>query len=118
MSTGDGKYHLVLYIDSAKPKFSSISERLSQLCRKHLSNPYQLDIIDLREKPALLEQLRIIAVPTLDVTTPQSQKHRFVGDLSTSEEFIIAVGMFHDAEEMKRYATEMGKKIHHFHHNT
>jgi circadian clock protein KaiB len=115
MSSADDNYHLVLYIDSAKPKSTLISERLRQLCRKHLTDPYQLEIIDLRENPVLLEQQRIIAVPTLDVTTPHSPKQRFVGDLSTSEEFIIAVGMFQDAEEMKRYASEMGKKIHRFH---
>jgi circadian clock protein KaiB len=115
MSSPDDNYHLVLYIDSAKAKSTLISERLRQLCRKHLTDPYRLEIIDLRESPELLEEQRIIAVPTLDVSTPHSPKQRFVGDLSTSEEFIIAVGMFQDAEEMKRYAADMGEKIHRFH---
>jgi hypothetical protein len=111
MPNTDDKYHLVLYIDTAKPKFSVISERLRGICKKYLSNPYELEVIDLRANPRLFELRRIIAVPTLDVTTPQSQQHRFVGDLSVSESFIMAIGMFHDAEEMKRNAAQMEKNI-------
>jgi hypothetical protein len=116
MSNIDDKYHLVLYIDTAKPKFSVISERLREICKKHLSKPYKLEVIDLRANPELFERQRITAVPTLDVTTPQSQQQRFVGDLSVSESFIIAIGMFQDAEKMKRNAAQMEKNITNSHH--
>ncbi|MES9946842.1 MAG: circadian clock KaiB family protein [Candidatus Thiodiazotropha sp.] len=113
MNNIDEKYHLVLYVDSVKQKSPDILDRLRQLCQKHLSNPYTLEVIDLRQNPALSEQRRIIAVPTLEVTTPESKQHRFVGDLSISESFIIAIGMYHEAEEMKRNAGKMGQKVAH-----
>ncbi|MCG7932880.1 MAG: circadian clock protein KaiB [Candidatus Thiodiazotropha lotti] len=113
MSSIDEKYHLVLYVDSVKPKSSGFIERLHQLCEKYLNNPYTLEVIDLRENPALTEQRRIVAVPTLDVITSESRQQRFVGDLSISEPFIIALGMYHDAEKMKRNAGEMGQQIIH-----
>ncbi|MET0072579.1 MAG: circadian clock KaiB family protein [Candidatus Thiodiazotropha sp.] len=111
MSSFNGKYHLALYIDSANPKSSGVGDRLRQLCQQHLTNPYTLEIIDLREGPALFEQRRIIAVPTLDIMTPKSRKHRFVGNLSISESLLIAIGMFQDAQEMRRNVDEMEQEI-------
>ncbi|MCG7910932.1 MAG: circadian clock protein KaiB [Candidatus Thiodiazotropha taylori] len=117
MSSFDDHYHLVLYIDSAKPRSYDISERLRQLCKRHLPTPFTLEVIDLRKEPALLEQRRIIAVPTLDVTTPQAQQHRFVGDLSVSKSFIVATGMFLTAENMQQNATKMKQNISNFKSN-
>ncbi|RLW56314.1 MAG: hypothetical protein B6D71_08185 [gamma proteobacterium symbiont of Stewartia floridana] len=111
MSSIDDHYHLVLYIDTAKPRSFDISHRLRQLCKRHLSKSFTLEVIDLRKEPALLEQRRIIAVPTLDVTTPQSQQHRFVGDLTASKSFIVATGMFLNAENMQQNATKMKQNI-------
>jgi circadian clock protein KaiB len=113
MSSIDKKYHLVLYVDSVKPKNLGVIERLHRLCEKHLKNLYTLEVIDLRENPALTEQRRIVAVPTLDVITSESRQQRFVGDLSISESFIITLGMYHHAEEMKRKTSEMGQQIIH-----
>jgi hypothetical protein len=69
-----------------------------------------LEVVDLRDNHALFEEKRIIAVPTLEVITPDSGQHRFVGDLSQSEIFIIAVGMGQEADRMGRQAKAMGQK--------
>jgi hypothetical protein len=105
---GDGgKYHFALYIDSEKPKSLHVADRLRALCRQYLTDSYTIEVIDLRKDHSLFELLRIIAAPTLDVTTPQEQTHRFVGDLSQSEMFIIALGMAQEADKMGQLAGEM-----------
>ncbi len=107
--SGRGKYQFSLYIDSEKPKYSAVADRLHQLCQQYLSGSYTIEVIDLREDQLLMERLHIIAVPTLDVTTSQSTTHRFVGDLSQSEVFIIALGMGRKADQMTKEASEMGR---------
>jgi isopentenyl diphosphate isomerase/L-lactate dehydrogenase-like FMN-dependent dehydrogenase len=110
---GGGKgccYHFVLYIDSEKPRSAYVVRRLRELCKEHLLDSYALDVVDLRDNHALFEEKKIIAVPTLEVTTPESQQHRFVGDLSQSEVFIVAVGMGQEAGRMGRQAKSMGQK--------
>jgi circadian clock protein KaiB len=107
----DRPYRFVLYIDSAKPKSLCAIDRLRELCRNHLNSSYTLGIVDLKDNPELIEERKIIAAPTLDIITPESKKHRFIGDLSQSEEFIIAIGMLQKAIEMSKQATCMRENI-------
>ncbi|MET0068767.1 MAG: circadian clock KaiB family protein [Candidatus Thiodiazotropha sp.] len=105
------KYNFLLYIDSAKPKSQHAADRLRALCRLHLLENYTLEVVDLQDNPALFEYRRIIAVPTLDIETPASQRHRFVGDLSNSEIFITAAGMMQEATKMAKQAVDIRDKI-------
>jgi circadian clock protein KaiB len=106
-----GQYHFILYIDSAKPKSFLVADKLRHLCQQYLTTDYTLEVVDLRENPSLSEQHRILAVPTLDVTNSQSKQYRFVGDLSQSEIFIMAIGMNQQARKMGQDAVEMRKNI-------
>jgi hypothetical protein len=105
------KYYFLLYIDSSMPKSNATADRLRKICRDHLIDAYSLELIDLQDNPALFEQHKIIAVPTLDIETPERHRHRFVGDLSQSEIFIIAIGFAQEALKMSKQASEIRKKI-------
>ncbi|MES9970191.1 MAG: circadian clock KaiB family protein [Candidatus Thiodiazotropha sp.] len=105
------KYHFRLYIDSAKPNSHDVADRLHKICRLHLFNNYTLELIDLQESPGLFDQRRIIAVPTLDIETPELHHHRFVGNLSQSEIFITAAGMTQEATKMAKQAAEIRNRI-------
>jgi circadian clock protein KaiB len=106
---GTDKYHFTLYVDPVTPRYSLVVDRLYQLCLQYLHDSYSIEVIDVREDPSVIERAHIIAVPTLSVTTPQKQTHRFVGDLSQSEMFIVALGMAQEAGKMGQLAGEMGQ---------
>jgi circadian clock protein KaiB len=106
---GTSKYHFTLYVDPGTPRYSLVADRLHQLCQQYLSDSYSIEVIDVREDPSVIERAHIIAVPTMLVTTPQKQTHRFVGDLSQSEMFIVALGMAQEADKMGQLAGEMGE---------
>jgi hypothetical protein len=108
---GDGQYHFVLYIDSQKPKSIYVAARLREICREHLIDSYTLEVFDIRKDQLLFEQRRILAVPTLDVTTPLAQEHRFVGDLSQSMMFVIAVGMIQEASKIRKENNKIEKDL-------
>jgi circadian clock protein KaiB len=108
--SGKGKYRFSLYIDSETPRCSYVADRLQQLCQNYLAGCYTVEVIDLREDPSVIEREHIIAVPTLLVTTPKEQKHRFVGDLSQSELFIEALGMAQEAAKMGEEAERLSEQ--------
>jgi circadian clock protein KaiB len=105
----EGKYIFVLYIDLTAPDANKVIDRLRQLCHDHLIGSYSLDVVDVCKNPEVLEQRRIIALPALDVFTSHGKKHRFIGDLSLSKSFIIAVGMRQSADKMGKEALKMGE---------
>jgi hypothetical protein len=107
ISSSVEKYRFVLYVDSTRSKSLIVGNKLQQICRDRLGETYTLDIIDLHEKPDLLEQHRIIAVPTLDIITPEGRSHRFVGDLTQSEIFISAISFMREARKMSQLAQDM-----------
>jgi hypothetical protein len=104
-------YCFKLYIDSTKRKSLCVTENLRKICYEHLIDDYTIEIINLQDDPILFEQNRIIAVPTLDIETPEQQRHRFVGDLSQSDIFIIAIGFIQEARAMSKQAFRMRNKI-------
>jgi circadian clock protein KaiB len=104
------QHHFTLYIDSEKPKSLHVADRLQDLCKLHLIEDFTLDVIDLRQNPALMEEKNIIAIPTLDVTVLGTRKHRFVGDLSQSTMFIMTLGMGQVAVQMGKEANRIRKE--------
>ncbi len=94
------KYHFTVYINSQNPNSAYVIERLRGLCSRYLMDSYTINVLDLHKDQPLFEENRVYAVPAIEVTTPQSQKHRFVGDLSNSDTFIMAIGMKHEAIRM------------------
>lgn len=105
--SGTAKYHFSLYIDSDKPRCFYAAELLQRLCHQYLPDSYTIDMFDLHEDQTLFDRLKIIAVPTLDVATPQDKTHRFVGDLSQFQIFITALGMGLEADKMRQDAGKM-----------
>jgi hypothetical protein len=106
-TNGTEEYRFILYVDSTKPRSVRAEARLDHICFSHLKDTYTLEVVDLQEELTLFEQEHIIAVPTLDVFTPQGHKHRFVGDLAESEIFVMALGMAREAGKMGQQAQKM-----------
>jgi circadian clock protein KaiB len=110
-SVSTEKYHFVLYVDSTGSKSLYVANKLQQICLEYLGDSYTLEIVDLHDDPNLIEQLRIIAVPTLDIRTPEGKSHRFVGDMTQSEIFIIAISFMQEARKMNKHARNMRNNI-------
>lgn len=107
----DAQYRFTLFVDSENPNSHSVVERLRLLCRDYQIEAYTLEIVDLRVDQERFEQKRVIAIPTLDITTPQLCMHRFIGDLSRSDTLIRAIGMGQNADKIGREAVKMREDI-------
>lgn len=117
-SSARGLYQMVLFVDSTKPLSQVAAERLREVCLEHIPNAYSLQVYDLEVDQPLFERHRVIAVPTLDVITPEYKTHRFIGDVVAFEAFIVAAGMartaiqqFQDARKMQLEAADMRERV-------
>lgn len=83
----DGMYILRLYITGASPNSIRAVDNIKAFCEKHLKGNYQLEIIDVYQRPAIAQQEQIIALPLLIKKSPAPER-RFIGDLSDTKKLL------------------------------
>lgn len=86
------KYVLRLYITGMTPRSSQAIENIRNLCEVHLQGRYELEIIDIYQKPGLAQGEQIIAAPTLIKKLPLPLR-RLVGDLSNEERVLVGLDL-------------------------
>jgi circadian clock protein KaiB len=74
-------WYLRLYIAGHSPRSVHALANLKRLCEDHLAGHYEIEIIDLVERPSLARGDDILAIPTLVRRLPTPQR-RIIGDLS------------------------------------
>jgi circadian clock protein KaiB len=76
-------WYLRLYVAGQSPKSLHALSNLKRLCEAHLAGRYEIEIIDLVERPALAKGDDILAIPTLVRRLPAPSR-RIIGDLSNT----------------------------------
>jgi circadian clock protein KaiB len=89
MADLDG-YYLRLYVAGQTPKSIAAIANLKKICEQHLTNQYEIEIIDLMKDPALAMRHQIVAIPTLIRQLPEPLK-RIIGDLSNTEKVLVGL---------------------------
>jgi circadian clock protein KaiB len=88
--SGDERYVLRLYVTGQTPRSLRAIENIKRICEEHLVGRYDLEVIDIYQRPSLAAGERIIAAPTLVKTLPMPIR-RFVGDLSDTEKVLFGL---------------------------
>ena len=89
---GDGSYVLRLYVTGQTPRSLQAIENIKRICDEHLSGRYDLEVIDIYQRPSLAAGERVIATPTLVRSLPAPIR-RFVGDLSDTEKVLFGLDL-------------------------
>jgi circadian clock protein KaiB len=87
-----GHYRLRLYVAGQTPRSLSAFSNLKKICDEHLKGRYELEIIDLLQKPQLARGDQILAVPTLVRRLPEPVK-KIIGDLSNTERVLVGLDL-------------------------
>jgi circadian clock protein KaiB len=87
---GTGEYHLRLYVAGASPKSMNAYHNLKRLCEAHLTNRYEIEIIDLVEHPQRARGDEIVAVPTVVRELPVPMR-KVIGDLSDTDRVLLGL---------------------------
>jgi len=86
------EYLLRLYVVGGSPASRRAVSNLRAVCQERLDGRYALEVIDLREHPALAGERNILAVPTLVRERP-SPAERLIGDLSDHARLLRALDL-------------------------
>jgi circadian clock protein KaiB len=86
------RYVLRLYVTGTTPASSRAIERVRSICEEHLHGRYELEVIDIYQKPALAKDEQIVAAPTLIKVLPAPLR-RFIGDLSRVEKVLFGLDL-------------------------
>ncbi len=85
-------YVLRLYVAGVNPKSRAAIESITRICEEHLKGRYNLQVIDLYQKPHLAKGEQIIAAPTLVRKLPLPLR-RFIGSLSDKERILVGLDL-------------------------
>jgi circadian clock protein KaiB len=86
------RYVLRLYISGTTPQSMRAVANIGRICEGHLQGRYELEVIDLSQRPALAEGEQIIATPTLIKQSPLPLR-RFIGDLSQTDSVLLRLDL-------------------------
>ena len=86
------KYVLRLYIAGTTQRSRRAVAKIREICERDLKGRYDLEVIDIYQKPALAKDEQIIAVPTLVKELPVPLR-RFIGDLSNTQRIIFGMDL-------------------------
>lgn len=90
------RYILRLYITGTTRRSILAITNLKQICEAYLAGRYELEVIDLYQKPSLARGDQIIAAPTLIKKLPLPFR-RIIGDMSNIEKVLYGL----DLKEIK-----------------
>jgi len=86
------KYLLRLYITGTTSRSIQAITNLKRICEEYLEGRYELEVIDLYQKPGLAKGDQIIAAPTLIKQLPLPFR-RIIGDMSSKEKVLLGLDL-------------------------
>lgn len=85
-------YFFRLYVAGQTERSQAAEANLRALCESRLPGGYELEVVDAAERPALAEEQRVLATPTVVRLAPLPQR-RVIGDLSDHHRAAYALGL-------------------------
>jgi circadian clock protein KaiB len=86
------RYILRLYITGNTSRSILAITNLKKICEEYLEGRYELEVIDLYQKPSLAKGDQIIAAPTLIKKLPLPFR-RIIGDMSNIEKVLLGLDL-------------------------
>ena len=85
-------YSLRLYITGQPPRSAASIRNLRDVCDEYLEGRFELQVIDLYQRPELAREAQVVAAPTLIKKLPLPLR-RLVGDLSNKNEVLLGLDL-------------------------
>ncbi len=86
------EYVLRLYVAGLTPRSRAAIANITAICEEYLQGRYDLEVIDIFQRPVLAREEQIIATPTLVKRLPAPLR-RFIGDLSEREKVLVGLDL-------------------------
>jgi circadian clock protein KaiB len=89
---GGARYVLKLYVTGLNRASGLAIERVRDVCETHLLGRYELEVVDIYQKPALARDEQILATPTLIKVLPAPLR-RYIGNLANVERVLFGLDL-------------------------
>lgn len=86
------KYRLRLYVTGLTPRSTRAIEVVREICERHLTGQYDLEIIDVYQQPSRIGTDQIVAIPTLVREEPGPRRF-IIGDMSDRARLLAGLGI-------------------------
>ncbi|MFW6138012.1 MAG: circadian clock KaiB family protein [Spirochaetota bacterium] len=96
-------YILRLFVSGSTPQSLQAIKNLKKICQEYLSGNYELEVIDVFQKPQLARKYQILAVPALIKQLPPPMQ-KIIGDLSDTQQVLYGLNI--SPEQTKRNKNE------------
>lgn len=94
-------YVLRLFVSGMTPRSAQALSTIKSICEERLAGRYELEVVDVYQRPDLVSDDQIIAVPTLVKRLPEPLR-RYIGDLSDREQMLIGLGLQQRGRDAER----------------
>lgn len=84
------RYLLRLFVTGKSARAQQALTNLERICEDELGGAYELEVIDVLERPDLAENEKVLATPTLIKSLPPPLR-RVIGDLSDKEKVLLGL---------------------------
>ena len=85
-------YILRLYVAGRSQLSQHAIDRMEEICGNHLEGKYELEVIDVLERPDMAEKDKIMATPTLVRELPPPLR-KIIGNLSEEEKVLLGLDL-------------------------
>ena len=85
-------FRLRLYVTGQTPRSHRAITNLKRICDEELDGEYELEVIDVLERPQLAEDEKILATPTVVKVLPAPIR-RIIGDLSDFDKVLLGLDL-------------------------
>ncbi len=89
---GQEHYILKLFVTGTTVKSLRAITNIKRICEVHLAGRYNLEVIDVYQRPRLAKTDQIIAAPTLVKVLPLPLR-KMIGDLTNTDRTLIGLGL-------------------------
>jgi circadian clock protein KaiB len=86
------KYRLKLFVTGQTPRSEQAIAAARELCEAQLAGRYELEIIDVLDRPEVADADKVLATPTLIKAEPPPAR-RIIGELSRGDEVLFRLGL-------------------------
>ena len=90
------RYVLRLFVTGMTPRSTRAIRAVRHLCESRLKDRFELEIIDVYQQPAVIQDEQVFATPTLIKYQPAPLR-RIIGDMSDQHRLCAGLGLAQEA---------------------
>lgn len=109
-------WQFVAFVRGSEQRSQIALHNLKRICSNYISEPYEIEVVDLSKEPHRAREADIIALPTVIRRRPLPET-RIVGDLSDTGSVLRAINVQRSEEAPQEWSANIGEQVKMLHYS-